>query len=184
MCALLCVNTTWVCVNCPCAHGFRDEQCGLDGRLGEVPHCPWWPLWPVVVCVGLPGLPPPGAVGSLSRADHPTHTLFQTCILDVRVTCLNMSGVGWQAARSYRQISGDWDENPCMYMCACVVMHVYACIYVCKYVCACVKVYVWKCKWIYVCMNVYICKCACMCMHVWTNPWMYVSVYVCACICL
>ena len=64
--------------------------------------------------------------------------------------------------------------HACMLMCACVLVHVFVCMFMRVCMCACMP-----CMYAYVCM----CACACVCMYVYTC--MYVCVYarhVCVCV--
>ena len=45
----------------------------------------------------------------------------------------------------------------CMYMYACICVHVYVCMYVCMYVCVYVCVYMYMCMCVYACMYMYVC---------------------------
>ena len=62
----------------------------------------------------------------------------------------------------------------CMYMYACICMHVYmyACVYVCMYMYACIYVCM------YICMHVYMY--ACICLHVYMYKYVAVNL-PCAC---
>jgi nuclear pore complex protein Nup62 len=62
----------------------------------------------------------------------------------------------------------------CMYVCMC--MYVRMCVYVCTYVCVCMYVFVCMCLYTYVCMFVYVYMFVCMCVYT------YVCMYVCVCV--